>query len=203
MTLTAPTHYTADMNAQSARSNRESEYFGIVTAYGEVFPRIADDVFIAPGAVVMGDVELAAGVGIWYNTVVRGDVNTITIGERSNVQDGCVLHTGYGEAHALHVGRDVTIGHNACVHGCTVEDECLIGIGANVLNGALIRTRSYVAAGALVPPGMEVPSGVLVAGVPAKIIRELKQSELDDLIPSAERYRKYATEHQKALRTAP
>ncbi|MFO8042697.1 MAG: gamma carbonic anhydrase family protein [Alkalispirochaeta sp.] len=190
------------MNAQSARSNSESEYFGIVTAYGEVLPRIADHVFIAPGAVVMGDVELGAEVGIWYNTVVRGDVNTITIGERSNVQDGCVLHTGYGEEHALHIGRDVTIGHNACVHGCTVEDECLIGIGANVLNGALIRTRSYVAAGALVPPGMEVPSGVLVAGVPAKIIRDLKQSELDDLIPSAERYRKYATEHQKALRSA-
>jgi carbonic anhydrase/acetyltransferase-like protein (isoleucine patch superfamily) len=188
------------MNGQSAQHNSGSPYFGIVTAYDGKSPRIAEDVFIAPGAVVMGDVDLAAGVGIWYNTVARGDVNTITIGERSNVQDGCVLHTGYGEKHALRIGRDVTIGHNACVHGCTVEDECLIGIGANVLNGALIRSHSYVAAGALVPPGMEVPSGVLVAGVPAKIIRELKQSELDDLIPSAERYRRYATEHQKALR---
>ncbi|MEX2441971.1 MAG: gamma carbonic anhydrase family protein [Alkalispirochaeta sp.] len=190
------------MNEQSAQDKGASHYFGVVGPYGTLVPRIAEGVFIAPGAVVLGDVELGAEVGIWYNSVLRGDVNTITIGPRSNVQDGCVLHTGYGEEHALRIGRDVTIGHNACVHGCTVEDECLIGIGANVLNGALIRSHSYVAAGALVPPGMEVPSGVLVAGVPAKIIRDLKQSELDDLIPSAERYRKYALEHQKALRAA-
>ncbi|HKK49408.1 MAG TPA: gamma carbonic anhydrase family protein [Alkalispirochaeta sp.] len=190
------------MNGQSSHDSSNAHYFGVVGPYGTHVPRIAENVFIAPGAVVLGDVDLAVGVGIWYNTIVRGDINEITIGDRSNVQDGCVLHTGYGEAHALRIGRDVTIGHNACVHGCTVEDECLIGIGANVLNGARIRTHSYVAAGALVPPGMEVPSGVLVAGVPAKIIRDLKQSELDDLIPSAERYRKYAQEHYQALLNA-
>ncbi|MFW5827045.1 MAG: gamma carbonic anhydrase family protein [Alkalispirochaeta sp.] len=187
------------MNEQSAHQPAASHSFGIVGPYEGITPHIGADVFIAPGAVVLGNITLADDVSIWYNSVLRGDVNSITIGRRSNVQDGCVLHVGYGTEHALRIGRDVTIGHNACVHGCTVEDECLIGIGANVLNGALIRRHSYVAAGALVPPGMEVPSGVLVAGVPAKIIRDLKQSELDDLIPSAQRYHKYATEHRLAL----
>lgn len=172
---------------------------GIVRAYGEAIPQIAEGVFLAPGVVVIGDVHLAAGVGIWYNTVLRGDINTVFVGERTNVQDGCVLHTGYGEAHMLRIGRDVTIGHNACVHGCTVEDECLIGIGASVLNGARVRKHSYVAAGALVPPGMEVPSGKLVAGVPARVVRDLKESELADLIPSAERYHRYAQRHREAL----
>ena len=174
--------------------------YGLVRNYGDSAPRIADGVFIAPGVVVIGDVTLHPGVGIWYNTVIRGDINVVEIGPGTNVQDGCVLHTGYGPAHALRVGANVTIGHNVCAHGCTVEEECLIGIGASILNGAVIRTRSYVAAGALVPPGMEVPSGVLVAGVPAKIVRDLRPKELDDLIPSAERYQKYAREHAEILR---
>ena len=172
----------------------------IVRAYGERTPDIAEDVFLAPGTVIIGDVTLHEGVGIWYNTVIRGDINRVEIGPRTNVQDGCVLHTGYGPDHVLAIGSDVTIGHNACVHGCTIENECLIGIGANVLNGARIRSHAYVAAGALVPPGMEVPSGVLVTGVPAKIIRDLKERELADLVPSAERYREYARLHQEALR---
>jgi gamma-carbonic anhydrase len=174
--------------------------YGLVRRYGDATPRIAENVFIAPGVVVIGDVTLHADVGVWYNTVIRGDINVVEIGPGTNVQDGCVLHTGYGPAHALRVGSNVTIGHNVCVHGCIVEDECLIGIGASVLNGAVIRSHSYVAAGTLVPPGMEVPSGVMVAGVPAKIIRDLRPAELEDLLPSAERYRKYAREHAKILR---
>lgn len=170
-----------------------------VAAYGGIEPRIAENIFLAPGVSIIGNVTLAEGVGIWYNSVLRGDINVIDIGPYTNIQDGSVLHTGYGPEHALRIGARVTIGHNTCVHGCTVEDECLIGIGATVLNGARIKTRSYVAAGALVPPGMEVPSGVLVAGVPAKIVRDLKQSELDDLIPSSERYFSYGQEHLKAL----
>ncbi len=170
-----------------------------VAAFHGTEPLVAEGVFLAPGVTVIGSVTLATGVSVWYNSVLRGDINTIDVGEYSNIQDGSVLHTGYGPAHALRIGARVTIGHNACVHGCTVEDESLIGIGATILNGAIIRTHAYVAAGALVPPGMEVPSGVLVAGVPAKIIRDLKQSELDDLIPSSERYFGYGQEHLRAL----
>jgi|GEM_PF-89341 len=175
-------------------------FFGIVKAYQGVTPTVGESVFVAPGAVVIGNVTLGQGVGIWYNSVARGDVNTIEIGEYTNIQDGSVLHTGYGPEHALHIGARVTVGHKACVHGCTIEDECLIGIGSTVLNGAIIHSHTYVAAGALVPPGMEVPEGVLVGGVPAKIIRDLRQKELDDLVPSSKRYYRYAQEHIAMLR---
>ena len=178
----------------------EQMVFGLVRAFGDITPQLADDAFVAPGVVVIGDVTLHAGVGIWYNTVIRGDINVVEIGSGTNVQDGCVLHTGRGPEHALRIGSNVTIGHNVCAHGCTVEDECLIGIGASILNGAVIRRHSYVAAGALVPPGMEVPSGVLAAGVPAKVVRELRQEELDDLLPSAERYQEHARDHAAMLR---
>lgn len=176
-----------------------SPHAAIVRPFEQWTPEIADDVFLAPGTVIIGDVTLHDGVGIWYNTVIRGDINRIEIGTRTNVQDGCVLHTGHRPDHPLLIGANVTIGHSVCVHGCTIEDECLIGIGANVLNGAVVHSPSYVAAGALVPPNMVVPSGVVVAGVPAKVIRDLKESELADLIPSAERYYTYARQHQEVL----
>ncbi len=165
-------------------------------------PQVHETAFIAPGAQVMGDVILHAHVGIWYNCVLRGDINTIEVGEQSNIQDGTVLHTATGPDFSLRIGARVTVGHGACVHACLVEDEVLVGIGSTILDGAIIRSHSIVAAGALVPPRMEVPSGVLVAGVPAKILRDLKESEIENLAPHAERYVQHAREHREAIQAA-
>lgn len=181
-------------------AERESGLLGIVKPFESWTPQLGDAVFVAPGAVVIGRVTLADRVSIWYNAIVRGDLQPIVIGAGTNVQDGSILHTGHRDGEALTIGCDVTIGHMACVHGCTVEDECLIGIGATVLNGARVESGAYVAAGALVPPGMVVPAGMLVAGVPAKVIREVRPAERDDLLPSSERYQENARRHARALR---
>jgi len=138
-------------------------------------PRLGERVFIAPGARVIGDCRLGDDVGIWFNAVLRGDLEPIEIGERSNVQDGAVLHTDFGLP--CRIGKDVTVGHSAIVHGATVEDGALIGMGAIVLSGARIGRGALVAAGALVPEGKEIPAGWLAMGVPAKAVRELTEEE--------------------------
>src|SRR5690606_14905024 len=129
---------------------------------------IHESAWLAPGSVVVGDVEIAADSSIWYNAVVRGDSNAVRIGARTNVQDGVVIHTqrgAHGSGSAI-IGDDVSIGHNAVVHGATVENGCLIGMNATVLSGAVVGEGSLIAAGALVPQGMKVPPRSLVAGVP-------------------------------------
>ncbi|MGW0911973.1 gamma carbonic anhydrase family protein [Streptomyces sp. NPDC002784] len=138
-------------------------------------PKVDEDVFVAPTASVIGDVTLRAGASVWYGAVLRGDVERISVGASSNVQDNCTLHADPG--FPVTVGERVSIGHNAVVHGATVEDDCLVGMGATVLNGAVIGAGSLVAAQALVPQGMVVPPGSLVAGVPAKVKRELTEEE--------------------------
>ena len=167
-----------------------------LAAYQELVPRVGDHVTIMEGARVVGDVKLDEGVGIWYNAVIRGDVHVVTIGQDTNIQDNAVLHVTGGVS-PLHIGARVTVGHAARLHGCTIHDECLIGIGAVVLDGAVVESHSVVAAGAVVPPRMTVPSGQLVAGVPARVIRPLRQEEIDDLPASAARYRKYAELHRR------
>lgn len=164
---------------------------GRIYPYQGVSPRIGADVFVAPSAVVAGDVELGDGVSIWYQVTARGDVHYIRIGPRTNIQDGAVLHVTH-DTHPLIVGSEVTVGHAAVLHGCTVEDRCLIGIGATVLDGAVVETESMVAAGTLVPPGFRVPRGMLVMGVPAKVARPLTDGEIADLSASAARYVEYA-----------
>lgn len=173
--------------------NNQSKRQGLLP-YRGTWPTVDQSVFIAPGALVIGNTTVAAYAGIWFNVVIRGDVAPITIGERTNVQDNTVLHVSY-EPHPLRIGAHVTIGHNATVHGCTVEDLVLIGIGATVLDGAVVRTNSIVAAGAVVPPRMEVPSGVLVAGVPARVVRPLTTEEIARIAASAERYVGYAADY--------
>ena len=168
---------------------------------GEHWPRIPDSCFIAPGAVVLGQVTLGEQVNIWFNCTIRGDVHWIEIGEQTNVQDNSVLHVTH-DTHPLRIGNRVTCGHAVRLHGCTIEDETLIGIGAVVLDGAVVRSGAMVAAGAVVPPGMEVPSGVLVAGVPAKVIRELRPAERADIPESARRYVAYAKAMREDLRRA-
>lgn len=134
-----------------------------------------ETIFIAPGAVVIGAVELAAESSVWFTSVLRGDINRIIVGAQSNIQDGSVLHVS--DDHACILGERVTVGHRAVVHACTVEDEVLVGMGAIILDGARIGARCIVAAGALVPKNMQVPEGSLVMGSPARVVRALSAEE--------------------------
>lgn len=142
--------------------------------------------FIAPGAYVGGDVTLGNNVGIWYNAVVRGDSGHIEIGDNSNVQDNCTVHTDPG--HKVTIGTGVTIGHNAIVHGCTIEDNTIIGMGSIILNGAVIGKNCMVGAGALVTGKMKIPDNSLVFGNPAKIVRQLTEEEIEANRQNAKHY---------------
>jgi len=140
-------------------------------------PLIHPDVFVAPGAVVLGDVELGPEASVWYGAVLRGDINWIRIGARSNIQDGTVIHVAH-RGQGTRVGREVVVGHRVVLHSCTVEYGALIGMGAVVLDRALVGARALVAAGSVVTPGTEIPAGVLAAGTPARVKRELTPEEL-------------------------
>lgn len=139
-------------------------------------PQMHPSVKIAAGAVVTGDVILGEDSSVWYNAVIRGDMEPIVIGNRTNIQDGCVLHVDHG--YPLKLGNGVTVGHGAILHGCTVGDNSLIGMGAIVLNDAKIGKDCLIGAGALIPQGMEVPDGSLVIGFPAKVKRALTPEEI-------------------------
>jgi carbonic anhydrase/acetyltransferase-like protein (isoleucine patch superfamily) len=152
--------------------------------------RIHPSAFIADGVHLIGDVRIAEDASVWFNSVLRGDINRIEIGERTNIQDCSVLHVT-NELPCI-VGNDVTVGHRAIVHGCTVGDCCLIGMGSIVLDNAKIGSHSLVAAGAVVLQNSVVPEGMLVAGVPAKIIRPLTDEEKQAMLESAHRYVAYA-----------
>ncbi|HMN85234.1 MAG TPA: gamma carbonic anhydrase family protein [Bauldia sp.] len=142
--------------------------------------------WLAPGTAVIGRVRLAAGVGVWFGAVLRGDNELIDIGADSNIQEHAVLHTDMG--FPLTVGRGCTIGHRAILHGCTVGDNCLVGMGAVVLNGARIGENSLIGAGALVPEGREIPPGSLVIGMPGKAVRALSPEEIERNRASAASY---------------
>jgi carbonic anhydrase/acetyltransferase-like protein (isoleucine patch superfamily) len=150
--------------------------------------------WVADSARVFGDVHLGPGSSVWFGAVVRADQETISVGARSNVQDNAVLHADPG--YRLQVGSDVSIGHAAVCHGCTIEDGVLIGMGAVVMNGAVIGQGSTVAAGAVVPAGMQVPQGTLVAGVPAKVLRELTPEAANANRENAVTYVALAAEHR-------
>lgn len=167
-----------------------------VIAYDGQAPRIAASAFLADGAVVTGDVEIGEESSLWFGTVVRGDVNHVRIGARTNVQDLSVVHVTSG-THPTEIGDDVTVGHRAVLHGCTVRDRCLVGIGAIVLDGAVVGPDAMIGAGALVPPGMVVPPGKLVLGAPAKVKRDLTPEELASLRTSAARYVGYAARYRR------
>ncbi len=155
------------------------------------FPKIGNGVFLAPGVKIIGNVEIGSDSSVWYNTVIRGDVHYIKIGYLSNIQDCCILHVTNNK-YPLNIGNKVTIGHSVKLHGCSLHDLCLIGIGAIVLDGSIVESNSIVAAGAVVKPGFTVPHGKLVAGVPAKVIRDLTKIEIEDIESSALRYKKYS-----------
>jgi carbonic anhydrase/acetyltransferase-like protein (isoleucine patch superfamily) len=167
----------------------------VILAYDGTSPRLAPTAWVAPGAVVVGDVELGEGSSIWFQSVVRGDVNRIRIGARTNIQDHSTVHVT-GGTHPTIVGDDVTVGHRVVLHGCMVKDRCLVGIGAIVLDGAVIEEEAMVGAGALVPPGMVVPSGKLVLGAPARVKRDLTAEERAFFRSSAARYAAYAAKYR-------
>ncbi|MBB2893771.1 gamma carbonic anhydrase family protein [Flexivirga oryzae] len=149
-------------------------------------PTVDESTWIAPGATVVGAVTLGPQVGIWYGAVLRGDLESIEIGARSNIQDNCSLHADRGSP--LRMGEGVSVGHNATVHGCIVGDNVLIGMGARVLNGAVVGANSLIAAGTVVPEGAQIPEGSLVAGVPGKVRRSLGEEDLARLRRNADVY---------------
>jgi carbonic anhydrase/acetyltransferase-like protein (isoleucine patch superfamily) len=169
----------------------------VLRPYCGVSPRVHPTAFIDDSAQVIGDVDIGEESSVWMNAVVRGDVHAIRVGRRSNIQDGTIVHalgstTG---AHPTVIGSNVTIGHGALVHGCTIEDQCLIGMGAILLNGAHVGPQSIVAAGTLVTENMKVPPKSLVMGSPGKVKRLLTQAEIADIQVYADRYVAYRLEY--------
>lgn len=159
-------------------------------------PSIHKTAFIAEGAKVMGDARIGENASIWYNAVIRADIQTISIGRMSNIQDGCVLHVENDRA--CIVGNYVTVGHNAILHGCTIEDGCLIGMGAIILNGAVLKKGCVIGAGAIVRENEVVESGTLWVGVPAKQVKDNLHSAYETNIKWAEKYAKLADVHKKS-----
>lgn len=165
-----------------------------IRSFQGISPVIGEGTYVDEAATVIGDVVLGDDVSIWPGTVVRGDVNYIRIGSRTNVQDGTIIHVThdgpYGKpgGFATVIGEDVTIGHAAVIHACVIEDACLIGMGATILDGAIIRKNGFVGAGAVVPPGKTVESGELWLGNPAKCVRKLGEKEIEQLYYSAQHY---------------
>ena len=145
--------------------------------FGAHAPQIADDVFIAPGAQIIGRVNIGAGSSVWFNCVLRGDVGAITVGARSNIQDGTIVHVTGGRFDT-HIGDDVLIGHGCIIHGCTLQSHAFIGMGAVVLDGAVVEPDAMLAAGALLTPGKRVATGELWAGRPAKFLRVLSEADI-------------------------
>jgi len=167
-----------------------------ILSVGGASPRLSDTSFVAAGARIVGDVTLGAGASVWYNAVLRGDSASISVGAASNLQDNVSVHVDSG--HPVVIGENVSVGHNAVVHGCTIEDGSLIGMGSVVLSGAVIGAGSLVAGGAVVLGGTIVPPGSLVAGVPAKVRRELTDDERVSLRENAETYLAHSAAHREA-----
>jgi gamma-carbonic anhydrase len=166
--------------------------------YLNTYPKVHESVFICEGAKIIGDVILEKDVSVWFNTVIRGDVNYIRIGERTNVQDNSMLHVTY-QKYPLNIGKDVTIGHSVSIHGCNIKDSVLIGIGAILLDNCTVNSNSFIAAGTLVKENFIVPEGVLVAGVPGKIIRDLTEKEMERIKISSEHYLMYVQNYRKTI----
>jgi carbonic anhydrase/acetyltransferase-like protein (isoleucine patch superfamily) len=158
-------------------------------------PRIDESAFVAKSAVVVGDVTLGPGASVWPCVVLRADINSIEVGEGSNIQDGTVVHLA--DDFGVKIGKFTTIGHAAMIHACTIGDECLIGMRATVLDGAVIGDHCIVGAGALVTKNTVIPAGSMVLGMPAKVVRPLKKEEIDGLRYWAEKYVEEAAEHKK------
>lgn len=171
---------------------------GLILPWKGVVPTIDPGCFIAPNATVIGDVVIGEGTSVWFGCVIRGDVHEIRIGARTNIQDGTVVHVTSGKL-GTYIGSDVTIGHGAILHACTLEDACFIGMGATLLDGVVVESGAMVAAGAMVPPGKRVKAGELWSGNPAKLMRPLKPEEIEFFPKSAANYRSLADQYRRDL----
>lgn len=159
----------------------------LIISFKEWMPKIHPSVFVAPNATVIGNVEIGEDASIWFQTVIRGDVHSIRIGARTNIQDHCTLHVTSGKW-PLTIGNDITVGHKVLLHGCTIEDRCLIGMGAIIMDGAVIEAESIVGAGSLVTEKTRIPAGHLALGRPAQVKRPLTPEETTALLHSAQHY---------------
>lgn len=148
----------------------------IIKAVNGKFPQIPEDCYVAENATIVGDVKIGAECSIWFNAVLRGDVNSISIGNKVNIQDGAVIHCTY-QKHPTVIGNNVSIGHNAIVHGCTIHDNVLIGMGAIVMDNCIVESNAIVAAGSVITQNTVVPSGTIYAGVPARKVKDIDQSD--------------------------
>lgn len=166
----------------------------MIKEFEGIMPEIDESVFVAESADIIGDVKIGKNSSVWYNVVIRGDEQAIRIGENTNIQDGTVVHVGWDIETTI--GDNVTVGHNALVHGCKIGNNSLVGMGATVLNGAEIGEFCMIAAGALVTQNKKFPDGVLIMGSPAKVARELTEQEKQSLIDSANDYYKNAQKHK-------
>ncbi len=172
-------------------------------AFNGQAPRLAPDAFVAPGAQIIGDVEIGAGASVWYNCVLRGDLNGIVVGARSNIQDGSIVHVdsgrGGGTGFPTIIGEECLIGHLAIVHGCTLHDDAFVGMGAIVMDGCVIETGAMLAAGAMLTPGKRIPAGELWAGRPATLLRLLTPDQQAGNRVAALGYAMLAQAHRTAL----
>jgi len=166
---------------------------------GEQKPRLDDGVFVAPDANVIGDVVLKDGASIWFSATLRGDIETVSVGRNSNIQDGSVMHTD--AKNPCTVRDNVTVGHMVMLHGCDIGDNSLIGIGSIILNGSKIGKNCIVGAGALITEGKEFPDGKLILGSPAKVVRDVTEEEIEMMAASAERYAKRAQRYIDELKS--
>ncbi|MDZ4383901.1 MAG: gamma carbonic anhydrase family protein [Nitrospirota bacterium] len=163
----------------------------LIKPYKGIHPKLHPTVFVVETAVIIGDVEIGEYSSIWFNAVVRGDVHYIRIGDRTNIQDLCMLHVTK-ETHPLILGNDITVGHSVTLHGCTIKDRCLIGMGTTILDGAVVGEDCIIGAGALVTEGAVIPPKTLAVGMPAKPKRDLTEKEIARIRQSAQNYIDYA-----------
>jgi carbonic anhydrase/acetyltransferase-like protein (isoleucine patch superfamily) len=166
----------------------------VILPFKGILPTIHPEAFIAPGVVVIGDVHIGAHTNIWFGTVIRGDVCPIRIGERTNIQDGTIIHVTRGTG-PTNIGSGITVGHQALLHACTLEDDCFVGMGAKVMDGAVVESGAYVAAGAMVTPKKRVPKGQVWAGNPAKYFRDMSEAEVKYIPWSAQHYVELSKEY--------
>jgi carbonic anhydrase/acetyltransferase-like protein (isoleucine patch superfamily) len=167
----------------------------MILSYKGIYPKIHKSVFICEGVQIIGDVEIGKDSSVWFNTVIRGDVHYIRIGEKTNIQDNCTLHVTW-KKFPLEIGNRVTVGHGVTIHGCTLKDNIIVGMGAVLLDGCLVNSNSFIAAGTLVREKFIVPEGVLVAGMPGKVIRELKPEEIRKIRVSSDNYLGYVKNYR-------
>jgi len=186
-------------NTEKIMIKQETGNSGSIITYKGITPKIHPSVFICEGVRIVGDVEIGEDSSIWYNSVIRGDVHYIRIGKRVNIQDLCMLHVTNGK-YALNIEDEVSLAHSAVVHGCTLKKGCLVGMGAKVLDNAVVGEGSLIAAGAVIRENSIVPPGVLMAGVPAKIVRELSPAEIERVSSTAGNYVKYVKQYREDLR---